>query len=832
MVSEHASPLAVLGGVDAGGQNVHVAALATWLARRGCEVVVHTRRDDPSLPRRVELAPGVVVDHVDAGPAEELPKDELLPHMAAFGDELADAWADERPDVVHSHFWMSALAALDGTEGKGIPLAHTFHALGVVKRRHQGADDTSPTGRVEIERRIARDVDRVVATCTDEVFELVRLGADRRRMNVVPCGVDRGVFTPDGPVEPRPAGGRRRLVMATRLVRRKGVEDAIRALALLPDVELHVVGGGGDALGLADDPEAVRLHTLAEELGVVERLRLRGRVAREDMPVLLRGADAVLCPAWYEPFGIVPLEAMACGVPVVATAVGGHVDSVVHGLTGMHVPPHDPEAIAAAVADLFSDDERRTAFGEAGVRRVAERFGWERVAAATRDVYEELVLAVVGDALLDRDLAGDARRLAPDAPVPVVDGIDQRSRPGGAGLAALLAARAGAQVALVSPVGDDAAGRELCELLTAAGVTVHALALDGETPEKVRVLAAGRPVVRLDRGGDRSRPGPLTAAAREAIAQADAVLVADYGRGLTTREDVRAALAGRPLVWDPHPRGAEPVPGALLVTPNAAEAAGFTGTEDPERAARTLLERWHAVTVCVTRGRAGALLVGAGPATAIPASPATGDPCGAGDCFAATAAVAVARGALPSAAAEAAVAAASAFVAAGGAGGLDAASDAPVTPTDDALAAAAAVRARGGTVVATGGCFDLLHAGHVRMLQAARAQGDCLVVLLNSDASVRRLKGPDRPLVGEVDRAAVLRSLRGVDGVIVFEEDEPSRALERLRPDVWVKGGDYAVADLPEAEALASWGGRIVLVPYVAGRSTTRLIEEAVARAS
>src|SRR4051794_6406630 len=148
MVSEHASPLAVLGGVDAGGQNVHVAALATYLARRGMEVVVHTRRDDPSLPRRVRLAPGVEVDHVDAGPPEPLPKDELLTHMGAFGDQLADAWASERPSVVHSHFWMSALAALEAASELGIPVAHTFHALGVVKRRHQGVEDTSPEGRI------------------------------------------------------------------------------------------------------------------------------------------------------------------------------------------------------------------------------------------------------------------------------------------------------------------------------------------------------------------------------------------------------------------------------------------------------------------------------------------------------------------------------------------------------------------------------------------------------------------------------------------------------------------------------------------------------------
>jgi glycosyltransferase involved in cell wall biosynthesis len=389
MVSEHASPLAVLGGVDAGGQNVHVAALATALARRGAEVVVHTRRDDPDLPRRVELAPGVEVDHVDAGPPAAVPKDELLPHMGAFGADLRAQWATDPPDVVHSHFWMSGLAALDGTGGLGVPLAHTFHALGVVKQRHQGAGDTSPPARIELERTLARAVDRVIATCTDEVFELVRLGADKRRISVVPCGVDRVRFAADGPREPA-TPGRLRLVMATRLVPRKGIEDAVRALAWLPDAELHVVGGP-DASGLRAEPEARRLRAVAAEAGVGDRLRLRGRVDRDHMPALLRSADVVVCPAWYEPFGIVPLEAMASGVPVVATAVGGHIDSVVHGVTGLHVPPHDPRALAAAVGELLADPGRRAEYGAAGVRRSAERFGWERVAAATHEVYSELV---------------------------------------------------------------------------------------------------------------------------------------------------------------------------------------------------------------------------------------------------------------------------------------------------------------------------------------------------------------------------------------------------------------------------------------------------------
>ena len=154
MVSEHASPLAVLGGVDAGGQNVHVAALASALARRGDTVVVHTRRDDPRPARSVALTRGVEVDHVDAGPPAQIPKDELLRHMPAFADDLREQWLDERPDVVHTHFWMSALAALEAADGLGIPIVHTFHALGTVKRRHQGDARHQPAGA---DRARARD---------------------------------------------------------------------------------------------------------------------------------------------------------------------------------------------------------------------------------------------------------------------------------------------------------------------------------------------------------------------------------------------------------------------------------------------------------------------------------------------------------------------------------------------------------------------------------------------------------------------------------------------------------------------------------------------------
>jgi rfaE bifunctional protein nucleotidyltransferase chain/domain len=246
--------------------------------------------------------------------------------------------------------------------------------------------------------------------------------------------------------------------------------------------------------------------------------------------------------------------------------------------------------------------------------------------------------------------------------------------------------------------------------------------------------------------------------------------------------------------------------------------------------------RWQAASVAVTLGCDGALFVdGDGTPLVIPAHPAAGDSCGAGDRFASAAAEMLADGALPSEAVTVAVASASAFVAAGGASAV--VGDRRLRPQfqvagadESPFALAERVRDAGGTVVATGGCFDIVHAGHVQLLETARALGDCLIVLLNSDESVRRLKGAERPYVGERDRAALLHGLRGVDAVMIFDDDTPVAALERLRPQVFVKGADYSVADIPEAEVLARWGGQAVAVPYLQGRSTTRIAQEVARR--
>jgi D-inositol-3-phosphate glycosyltransferase len=394
MVSEHASPLAVLGEADAnaGGQHTHVAQLSIALARLGHEVHVYTRKDRDRLPDQVSFQEGVIVRHVLAGPARPLPTDELLPFMGDFGRWLAARWMDERerPDVVHAHFWTSGLAALTATAESRIPVVVTFHVLGSVTRRCLGELDTSPATRVGLERQLGTLADRVVAQCDDEVSELGRMGIRRADTVVVPSGVDIDRYTPGEPsrsVRP-PATGLRRVVSVGRLVQRKGFADLIAAIRQVPNAELVILGGPpGERLD--QDPEAKRLRAFAEHCGVADRVHLHGAVRHEDMPAWYRSADVVACAPWYEPFGLTPLEAMACGVPVVAYAVGGIAASVIDGVTGTLVPPRDIRALALALRGLLGDEVRRMSYASAAVDRVRSRYTWDRTAFNMERVYAE-----------------------------------------------------------------------------------------------------------------------------------------------------------------------------------------------------------------------------------------------------------------------------------------------------------------------------------------------------------------------------------------------------------------------------------------------------------
>lgn len=448
-------------------------------------------------------------------------------------------------------------------------------------------------------------------------------------------------------------------------------------------------------------------------------------------------------------------------------------------------------------------------------------------------------IVVVGDVILDVDLDGTSTRLCPDAPVPVIDISSVSARAGGAGLVARMLSNDGHQVTLVTALGRDDPGRRLLEEL--AGIPVIVGPSGAPTPVKTRLRAGGHQVARFDEGCHGHPMPEMTPEMLDALKDAGVLVVADYGRGLTSHPALRAMTAhlakSIPVVWDPHPAGADPVPGVAVVTPNHAEARAAAAAlipgapgplASPAEIAAALLRRWQCNAVLVTQGGQGATLVRTSPRAPVrlpaPSTPVV-DACGAGDRLAASLAVHLMTGEDLEDSCRQAVREAAAFLAAGGVGALAPAPKPRPFPgeTTDALAVVRRVRALGGTVVATGGCFDLLHAGHARTLAAARSLGDCLIVCLNSDTSVRRIKGRTRPIMSQQDRSDLLLSLTCVDAVLVFEEDTPEKTLELLRPDIWVKGGDYDLTQLPETPLVQSWGGRCVGVPYHPARSTTRL---------
>jgi rfaE bifunctional protein kinase chain/domain/rfaE bifunctional protein nucleotidyltransferase chain/domain len=446
-------------------------------------------------------------------------------------------------------------------------------------------------------------------------------------------------------------------------------------------------------------------------------------------------------------------------------------------------------------------------------------------------------LLVIGDALLDRDVEGGVERLTSDAHVPILDERASRSRPGGAGLAAALAARNGRPVTLLTALAPDQPGRELARILLEAGVDLIDLGLQGRTPEKIRLLRSGKPLLRLDRGdpaGAVDGAGAATAL-RAALDEADGVLVSDYGRGVASDVHVRLALAARaealPLVWDPHPRGEAPLAGATLATPNLAEAVSRARAKPPRdeeglgKLAARLARRWKVERVGITLGENGAVLA---PEARRPwrvrCARERGDSCGARDMFAAEAAARLADRQSCKEAVTSAVAAATRFVADGyvredrlrffgqPSHAADASEGSPSPSLAKALELAGRVRRRGGKVIAIGGSFDVLCLGHVRSLEAAARLGDCLIVLLASDRSISGRKGADRPLLGEQERAAMLRALSCVDEVAICEESTPAEALHLLRPEVWAKG-EQDLDELPESREVPSWGGRVATLP-------------------
>ncbi len=400
LISDHASPLATLGGVDAGGQNVYVAQLAKRLAATGVRVDVFTRRTCTS---QAEIVPweGARVVHVPAGPPCHVPKEQLLPYMDAFTDWVEVFAAREGSyNLFHANFFLSGLVAADLKVRTGTPFVVTFHALGKVRRLHQGAADAFPDERMSIEARLMREADALIAECPQDVDDLANLyGAPSSRIHLIPCGFDPDEFEPlnkeearsklELPTVPQDAP---LLLQLGRMVPRKGVETVVHALAQVEKAHLLVVGGESAEPDPVKTPEIGRLQAVASEVGVSERIHFLGQKPRGDLKHLYAAADVFVTTPWYEPFGITPLEAMACARPVVGSNVGGVKYSVVDGETGLLVPPKDPDTLAEALNLLLAHPKRAEAMGKRGRARVLRDFTWEQVAGAMRRVYEEVAL--------------------------------------------------------------------------------------------------------------------------------------------------------------------------------------------------------------------------------------------------------------------------------------------------------------------------------------------------------------------------------------------------------------------------------------------------------
>jgi glycosyltransferase involved in cell wall biosynthesis len=414
LISEHASPLAAIGGVDAGGQNIYVANVARQLVSRGYRVDVFTRCDNPALPPVVPVGHNIRVIHVPAGPPRDIPKEQLLPHMGEFAEFMVRYCAHANPgyDILHANFFMSGQVGMRVRQVLDIPLVMTFHALGHVRRHNQGASDTFPEERIEIENALVRTADVIIAECPQDRIDLLTLyNADPRRIEIVPCGFDASEFHPVARADARAAldwdADEFSILQLGRLVPRKGIDNVIRALRVMFDevtcgrpVKLHIVGGPDYRIDVDRSPELARLSKLAHELGVAEHVDFVGRRDRDALRDFYSAADVFVTTPWYEPFGITPVEAMACATPVIGSNVGGIRTTVVDGETGFLVPPKQPEALAARLAQLRDDRCLAHRMGLAGARRANRHFTWSGVAEQLCAVYARLAGAPRGKATI------------------------------------------------------------------------------------------------------------------------------------------------------------------------------------------------------------------------------------------------------------------------------------------------------------------------------------------------------------------------------------------------------------------------------------------------
>lgn len=404
LISEHASPLASLGGVDSGGQNVYVAEIARHLAASGYQVDVFTRWDNPDLPQIITWIPDVRIIHMKAGPIAPVEKEYLFNHMREFTDNMLGFIDAEEIgyELIHANFWMSAMVAADLKKLRRIPFVVTFHALGHIRRIHQGSNDKFPDERIEIEKRIVKEANHIIAECPQDKEDLMQhYSAPAEKVTVIPCGFNPHEFYPLDRQLARSvlnlSPNEQIILQLGRIVPRKGIDNVIRAMGRIKrtsiPANLIIVGGESDQVDADNNHEIARLKQITKEENIEDIVTFTGRKQRESLKYYYAAADVFVTTPWYEPFGITPLEAMACGTPVIGSEVGGIKHTVEDGICGFLVPPNDPDALAIKIFELLNDPMLREKMRVNAVKRVNTHFTWSHVTKKIAALYDQIMLA-------------------------------------------------------------------------------------------------------------------------------------------------------------------------------------------------------------------------------------------------------------------------------------------------------------------------------------------------------------------------------------------------------------------------------------------------------